>query len=89
MTTMTNALDRRSFLRGAGVTVALPFLDAMRFGPAREPARRMVCVYFPNGAAMPEEDDTKWNKWRWFPNRAGAKPPENGPTQSYLPVPTR
>ncbi len=65
-------LDRRTFLRGTGVAVALPFLDAMRFGPRREPARRLACVYFPNGASMPEETDEKWNKWRWFPNRAGA-----------------
>ena len=72
MTKPNLQLDRRTFLRGAGVAVALPFLDAMRTGPAPEPARRMVCVYFPNGASMPEEDDTKWNKWRWFPNRAGA-----------------
>jgi hypothetical protein len=69
-------LDRRSFLRGAGVAVALPFLDAMRLsaranGPVREPARRICFVYFPNGASMPEESDTKWNRWRWFPNAAG------------------
>jgi hypothetical protein len=65
-------LDRRTFLRGTGVAVALPFLSAMRHGKPREPARRMCCVYFPNGASMPEENDAKWNMWRWFPNRAGA-----------------
>ena len=41
-------LSRRTFLRGAGITLALPFLDAMRpvFGAAAAVAkpRRMVCI---------------------------------------------
>ena len=41
-------LDRRTFLRGAGVAMALPLLDAMRpaFGETKEGAipRRMVCM---------------------------------------------
>ena len=51
-------LDRRTFLRGMGATVALPLLDAMI--PARSllaataarPMPRMVFVYFPHGAIM-------------------------------------
>ncbi len=45
-----SGLSRRSFLRGAGYTLALPFLDAMRpvFGAAARAAdvvpRRMVCI---------------------------------------------
>jgi hypothetical protein len=42
------ALSRRTFLRGAGVALTLPFLDAMRpvFGAtaASAPPRRMVCI---------------------------------------------
>lgn len=45
-------LPRRTFLRGLGATIGLPFLDAMRpalaFAPAK-PASRMAFVYFPNG----------------------------------------
>ncbi len=42
-------LHRRTFLRGAGVSLALPFLDAMRtaFGAAAAataPPRRMLCI---------------------------------------------
>jgi len=52
-------LARRSFLRGMGVTIALPFLDAMtpafaatsRIGAASAP-RRMAFVYVPNGIIM-------------------------------------
>lgn len=73
-------LNRRTLLRGAGVSVALPWLEAMR--PTRhersaterargEPTPRMCYVYFPNGAAMPAENDEKWGKWRWLPHAPG------------------
>ncbi len=53
-------LDRRTFLRGVGATVALPLLDAMI--PARallasmsaRPVQRLAFVYFPHGAVMAE-----------------------------------
>lgn len=50
-------LSRRTFLRGVGASMALPFLDAMR--PARALAaastatpNRLLFVFFPNGAIM-------------------------------------
>jgi Protein of unknown function (DUF1552) len=45
-------LSRRHFLRGVGVTLALPLLDAMtplRAGGSVEKPRRSVFVYIPNG----------------------------------------
>ncbi len=39
---MTPSLSRRAFLRGSGVLLGLPLLDAM--SPAAAPPRRMVCV---------------------------------------------
>jgi hypothetical protein len=59
MTFVTKAaLPRRTFLRGAGVTLALPLLDAMvpamtalAQTPAR-PLRRLGFIYMPNGVAM-------------------------------------
>ena len=50
-------LPRRTFLRGLGVTLALPLLDSMvpAFGTARaaQAARRLGVVYVPNGIFMP------------------------------------
>jgi hypothetical protein len=52
------ALPRRTFLRGMGVTVALPLLDAMvpalsaMAKTAASPVRRLGFVYTPNGATM-------------------------------------
>ena len=61
-------LERRTFLRGLGATVALPLLDAMI--PARTalaqtaaaPKPRMGFIYFPHGAIMKE----------WTPSTEGA-----------------
>src|SRR5687767_15754580 len=51
------ALPRRTFLRGLGTAVALPFLDAMtpalaRAQQRRKPPVRMAFVYVPNGIDM-------------------------------------
>ena len=62
------AIPRRRFLRGLGVTVALPLLDAMwpaMTAIAQSPARprtRFGAVYFPNGAIVEE----------WIPAEVGA-----------------
>jgi len=69
-------MPRRTFLRGAGVTLGLPLLEAMgRVLPQASPDAtastsasktvnppvRMACLYFPNGV---------WEK-SWFPTTAG------------------
>ena len=51
------ALARRTFLRGLGTTLALPFLDAMvapalRASSTAKPIVRTAFVYIPNGAIM-------------------------------------
>jgi hypothetical protein len=45
------SLDRRTFLRGAGVTLALPVLDAMvpAFGATTKAVPRLSFLYVPNG----------------------------------------
>src|SRR5688572_2201505 len=53
------SLDRRTFLRGVGATVALPLLDAMAPAmtpavKAAAPATRLGFVYVPNGIILPQ-----------------------------------
>jgi hypothetical protein len=62
------ALHRRSFLRGMGATLALPFLDAMvpamsaaTTGAAVLPATRLGFVYVPNGIIQKA----------WLPSKVG------------------
>ncbi|NIN35808.1 MAG: hypothetical protein GTO60_12260, partial [Gammaproteobacteria bacterium] len=59
------ALPRRSFLRGAGVSLALPFLDAMipalAASHASKPPMRLGYIYLPTGRIMDA----------WTPDRTG------------------
>ena len=62
-------LSRRTVLKGLGVAVALPFLEAMRPAPlvaasgdTKGPPLRMAFLYVPNGVHMPG----------WTPRSAGA-----------------
>ena len=57
------SLPRRTFLRGVGATVALPFLDAMVSAATAQTARpvRAGFIYIPHGAAMAS----------WTPTTAG------------------
>lgn len=56
-------LRRRSFLRGIGATVALPFMDAMvpAFSASNDRGPRLGFVYVPHGAIMSE----------WTPDTSG------------------
>jgi hypothetical protein len=54
MTLLTKSLPRRTVLRGMGVAMALPFLDAMlpTLRAATRPSNRFLTFYVPNGMAM-------------------------------------
>ena len=78
-------LTRRTLLRGLGLTVGLPMLDAM--GPASRAAAaplaaaegqvpvRMAAVFFPNGAIMPEWlPQGDGNNWKLGKSLAALEP---------------
>jgi len=54
-------MNRRTFLRGAGASIALPWLEAM--APSKSPCR-MAFVYVPNGVVMSD----------WMPKADGELP---------------
>jgi len=69
-------LERRTFLKGFGVSLTLPYLDAMADAAkakSGEAPRRLCCVYFPNGCGIPDENKLpeEHSKWSWFPNGEG------------------
>ncbi|MBM3960943.1 MAG: DUF1552 domain-containing protein [Planctomycetes bacterium] len=66
------SLDRRRFLRGSGLALALPWLKSL-FDAAGRRARpkRLACVYFPDGVPMPLAADPAFQDWAWFPHGAG------------------
>jgi hypothetical protein len=60
-------ITRRTALKGLGISVALPLLEAMQPGllfgaPAAAPPRRLAFLYVPNGILMPD----------WTPAEEGA-----------------
>lgn len=69
--------DRRTFLQGAGVSLALPWLENMSTGHAAKATdavaslpKRLCAVYVPFGVALPKQD-TEFGKWNWFPTGTG------------------
>lgn len=71
-------LNRREMLKGAGVALALPFLEGMSRASDAGPAapKRMVVCYFSYGAYMPEgtsgipdprKADEPHHEWSWWP----------------------
>ncbi len=72
MSNKTWHLSRRSFLRGTGVTVTLPFLEGMSWAKTTESVpKRLGFVYFPNGCSLPDIGDEANAHWRWFPSGEG------------------
>lgn len=63
-------LPRRAFLRGVGVSVALPALECMGAATPRKSAKppaRLLCSFFANGVSLPPEKHADHEKWHWFP----------------------
>lgn len=66
-------LDRRTMLRGMGVALALPWLEAMsQAAPATTQPRRFCGLFFGNGVALPAKDQPEHQEWHWFPHEEGA-----------------
>ena len=55
----TSHIDRRTFLKGAGVSLALPFMDSLGWAAApANPPVRLAFMYMPHGVIM----DQFWPK---------------------------
>lgn len=68
------SLSRRTFLRGTGVALALPWFETFATGAADsdETPKRFLSVYHPDGVGLPLKSDPAWKDWSWFP-RGGEK----------------
>lgn len=77
MTINLVSLDRRRFLRGSGVALALPWFGsiARRASGAEQPVtrKRLACFYMPDGVPMPLAEDSAYKDWAWFPHGGGNK----------------
>ena len=72
-----SAVNRRRFLRGTGVALALPMFES--FGKRGTAAtadappdiKRLACFYMPDGVPMPLPEDPAYQDWSWFPHGEG------------------
>ena len=69
MSDRSATIPRRNFLRGAGVALALPWLESLALANAAPSAtpKRFLSVYHPDGVGLPLKSDPAWNDWSWFP----------------------
>lgn len=65
-------LNRRTFLRASGISLALPWLEAMGVPSARSTTtpKRFCSIYFPYGIGVPKGDHPD-RDWGWFPQSEG------------------
>ena len=70
MSSKSHAIDRRRFLQGTGIALALPRLEtfASDDSTSEENPRRFVSVYHPDGVGLPVKNDPAWQDWSWFPH---------------------
>ncbi len=63
------ALNRRNFLRGAGLALALPWFETFAADAPKNLSapKRFFSVYHPDGVGMPLKADPAYNDWSWFP----------------------
>ena len=77
MKTDLSTIDRRRFLRGTGIALALPWFESFtKSASAAERAnlekrRRLACFYIPDGVPMPLAEDPAHADWSWFPHGRG------------------
>ena len=68
-----NTIDRRRFLRGSGLALALPMLSSVAGSKSHGAVgqtnpKRLGCFYFPDGVPMPLPEDPAYKEWAWFPH---------------------
>ena len=73
-----DTLNRRRFIRGAGLALALPIFETSypTFARGAETAvnpKRLGCIYFPDGVPMPLPEDSSYEEWFWFPHGSGTE----------------
>ena len=68
-------LDRRRFLRGTGIALALPCFESFsKIASATKlpvDRKRLACFYMPDGVPMPLADGPAYQDWSWFPHGGG------------------
>ena len=63
-------MKRRTMLKAAGISLALPWMESFAGPLEKSPPRRFCSIYFPYGVSLPKQDGD-FGQWNWFPNETG------------------
>ena len=63
-------MNRRTMLRAAGISLALPWMESLAAPAVKSPPRRFCSIYFPYGVSLPNQD-SEFGHWNWFPKGEG------------------
>ena len=63
------SLNRRNFIQGSGIALALPWMEtfAAKTSTSNKTPTRFFSVYHPDGVGLPLKEDPAWKDWSWFP----------------------
>ena len=69
------SVDRRTFLRGTGVSLSLPLLECMAADDAAtvDTPKRFIALYVGHGFAVSLKDDSPVREWSWYPTIVAEK----------------
>ena len=63
-------MNRRTMLKTAGISLALPWMESLAGAQTKSPPRRFCSIYFPYGVSLPKQDG-EYGQWNWFPKGSG------------------
>ncbi len=80
---MSRPFPRRQFLRGSGVSLALPLLESLvpRGLQAIVPPKRLLAAYVGHGFAITRKEDHPARRWSWYPRLIVPEGIEPGPAR--------
>ncbi|SVC28436.1 uncharacterized protein METZ01_LOCUS281290, partial [marine metagenome] len=63
-------MNRRTMLKAAGISLALPWMESLAAAQTKSPPKRFCSIYFPYGVSLPKQDG-EYGQWNWFPKGSG------------------
>ena len=82
-------INRRAFLRGGGVAIALPYLDCMSWGKTKDMGalpKRLVVSYIAYGVYEPRTKDGSHHDWNWWPCKDPGPLTFNKSSEPFVPL---
>ena len=70
MTSNKFQMNRRTMLKAAGISLALPWMESLAAPASKSIPRRFCSIYFPYGVSLPNQDG-EYGHWHWFPKGEG------------------